>query len=124
MATKIRRATITCGTAVAGVANVSWDDEVRENRDQADDEDHGDPVITGFGGSGTIELLSGKIASGYGTASLVASYKEITVANGVETPVTKTATFTKPVFACGANIPAEGIGKVNVKFTYGKCTLA
>lgn len=124
MAKRIRRATLSCGAAVAGLANVQWDDEVREDRTQADDEDHGDPVIMGYGGSGSIELLAGHVASGYATSNLVATYKEIEVVSGVETPVSRTATFSKVVFASGASIGSENRGSVNVKFTYGKCTVA
>lgn len=122
MAKRIRRGTVVCGAQIPGLVNAQWDDDVREDRTQADDEEAGDPVIMGYGGSGSLEFTAGHVPSGYATSALVISYKELEVVNGVETPVSRTTTFTKVVFSAGGNVSSENRGATNVKFTYGKST--
>ncbi len=124
MSTKIRSGTINVsGSSLTGMARVQWDDELEVNRDQADEELSGQPVIMRKGGRGTIEMMSGAVATGYAT-SMVLTYKEITVAGGVESSATKTATWTSVTVAAGGNVQAGARGARNYAFEYATCTVA
>ena len=124
MASRIRRGTLSVnGSDVGDVANMEWTDANEFDRSKADEEFSGVPVEMGRGGSGSFTLLSGYVATGYKTA-LVITYKEISVAAGVETPVTKTATFTKVTLNAGGSVPAEGRGEMRASFDYATCTVA
>lgn len=120
MSGRIRRGTLSVnGSPRANVANMQWDDNHEFDRSKGDNEMHGIPVQMSEGGSGSFELLAGNVPSGYGTANMVYTYKEVSVATGVETVTDKTVTFTEVTFVTGGNVPADGKGSRAVKFDYG-----
>lgn len=117
MAKRMRRATITCGSAVAGARNVKVTDKSEYNGDRADDEAGGvfvrmteGPYEIGF------ELLArdANISTGY-KASLVVTGKEITVANAAETSVNKVWTLTDGYLVQDADLPIDGPGRIAVR---------
>ena len=124
MAKRIHQGLLTIGSQLSGVSVVEWDDSFDEDRSRADQEETGDPIITGKKGSGRITMLEGNIASGHasgGAMSLV--YTEKTYAAGVESTTTKTAAFTKVTINGGGSVPAEGRGERRYSFNYGICTI-
>ena len=124
---KIRRGKITGlnGGIVADVANFQWDDKFEFDRKKVDDEFSGKPVLMSKEGSGSFELLSGSVASGYATTSLVFTYKEIAVTAGVETTTTKTATFADVTINQGGSVDNDsGPGSIKIGFEYSTCTIA
>jgi hypothetical protein len=113
----MRRATITCGAAVAGVRNVKLTDKSEYNGDRADDEASGTfvrmtegPYDIGF------EMLArdSNITTGY-KASLVVTGKEISVANATETSVSKTWTLSNGYLVVDADLPIDGPGRIPVR---------
>jgi len=124
MAKRIRRGTLTVGTAVSDVSNFEWNDAHEFDRSRADDEFSGVPVEMSRAGSGSFTLLAGSVATGYATSSVVFTYKEVSVAAGVETVTQYTATFTDVTFNQGGNVPAEGRGEKRISFDYSTCTIA
>lgn len=127
MAAKIRRGKITTGggAPTADVLNFQWDDKVEFDRKAVDDQLAGKPVMMKKGGSGSFDILSGLIASGYATASMVFTYYEIAVAAGVETSTSKTATFSDVTFNTGGNVDNDaGPGSGKVTFEYSTVVLA
>ncbi|MDD5705432.1 MAG: hypothetical protein PHR35_05870 [Kiritimatiellae bacterium] len=124
MSARIRRGTLkVSGSDVADVANFDWNDADEFDRSKGDEEMSGTPVHMSQAGSGSFTLLSGYVATGYKTA-MVLTYNEISVAAGEETPVVKTATFTKVTVNAGGSVPAEGRGEMRVSFDYATCTVA
>ena len=121
---RIRRAIVSHGTQVLGLANIEFNDNNTFDRSNADNQYSGKPIETIRAGSGTLEFLYGGIGTGYATSNLVATYYEVSQTNGVETVSTKTATFADCTFNRGFNIPAEGVGRVKVAFDYSTCTIA
>lgn len=124
MAKRIRRGTLNTGASVSNLAELSWDDAYEFDRSRADNEFSGTPVEMSRQGSGTVKLLAGSITGGYQTASWVFTYYEVEVTNGVESVVSKTATFTNVTCNRGGSVPAEGRGEITIKFDYATCTLA
>jgi len=122
MASRIRRGTLTVGAGVSNVAELSWDDNCEFDRSKGDEEMYGTPVEMSRGGSGTAKLLAGTIAKGYQTNNWVFAYKEVTVASGVETVVTKTLTFYGVTTNTGGTVGAEGAGSITIKFDYSYST--
>jgi hypothetical protein len=124
MASRIRRGTLTVGSGVPNLANVDWQDNREFDRSKGDEEMSGTPVEMSRGGSGTITLLAGAISSGYATSNVVVRYNQVSVANGVETVVQKTVTFTGVTFNQGGTVPAEGRGEKKISFDYSTSTEA
>ena len=124
MAARIRRGTLDVNGAVANVANFEWTDAWEFDRSRADDEFSGTPVLMSKGGSGSLTLLAGSIATGYQTSDWVFTYNEVAVAAGVETVTQYTATFTQVTTNTGGTVPAEGKGEIRVSFEYAECTVA
>ena len=124
MSTKIRSGALSVsGASVSGMANVRWDDELEVNRDPADDELSGQPVIMQKRGRGSAEIFSGSIATGYATSmSLV--YTEVTVAGGVESTTSKTVTWTDVTISAGGNVQAGARGARNYSFEYATSAVA
>jgi hypothetical protein len=124
MGSRIRRGTLSIGTAVSNVSNFQWNDAHEFDRSKADNEFSGTPVEMSRSGSGSFTLLAGTVPTGYATASAVLTYNEVSVAAGVETVAQKTATFTDVTFNQGGSVPAEGRGEISVSFDYSTCTIA
>lgn len=122
MSKRIRRAVISGGPSVSGLANLEWNDAHDFDRSQGDDEMSGTPIEMARKGAGTLTLLEGYVATGYGTADLVGTYKEIELVDGVESEVEKTVTFTDPTYNAGGSVPAEGKGEIRCAFDYSTCT--
>jgi hypothetical protein len=121
MADRIRRGTLKIGDAdQAAVANMQWNDAHEFDRSQADDEASGDPVEMSRGGSATLTLLAGYIPTGHaaGGASVVYTYKKVSVTAGVETVYSCAVTFTDCYFNTGGSVPAEGRGEIRCSFDY------
>lgn len=117
MAKRTRRGTLTVGSAVPGLVDLTWDDAYEFDRTRADDEYYGVPVMMSKSGSASVALLAGAIPSGYATSNPVFVYTEIEQAGGVETKVTKTVTFFHATFNAGGNF-GDGAGRKNVKMDY------
>lgn len=124
MGKRIRRGKLTVGTEVADVSGFDWNDAYEFDRSPANDEFSGTPVEMKRGGSGTLTLLAGTIASGYQTNNWVYAYTEVQVIAGAESTVTKTATFTGVTVNRGASVPAEGKGEVKIAFDYSTSAVA
>jgi hypothetical protein len=122
MANRIRRGTLVVGSAVSNVANFEWTDADDVDRSKGDLEMSGKPIVMRQAGSGSFTLLAGSVASGYATSDPVFSYKEIALSSGVESPTTKTVTFTKVTFNQGGSVPAEGRGEKRISFDYATAT--
>ena len=119
---KIRRGTVGAAT---NVKNVDWNDSYEFDRTAVDNEMSGKPVEMKRGGSGSLTLTAGSIASGYSAADLVITYKEVSVAAGVETETEKTATFTDVTFNTGGSIDNDaGPGEIRISFDYATSALA
>lgn len=110
-------------SAVTGVSQINYDNADDYDRSRGDDQMYGDPVRMEQKGSGTIELLGGLVPNCY-DQDIVAKYVEVTVANGAETVVERTATFKKCTINPGANVPAGSAGKVSAKFDFAYVTVA
>lgn len=124
MAKRIRRGTLTIGTAISNVSNMEWNDQKEFDRSQGDNEFSGTPIEMKRAGSGTFTLLAGSIPSGYATSDPVLTYNEVSVVAGVETVVTKSVTFTQVTVNQGGSVPAEGKGEKKISFDYATSTEA
>jgi hypothetical protein len=124
MAKRIRRGLLTVGSSVPNLANLDWNDSHEFDRSKGDEEFSGKPVEMSRSGSGSFELLAGHIATGY-AATAVFVYKEVDIneTTGVETVVSKTATFTDVTINQGGNVPAEGRGSRRFAFEYATCAV-
>ena len=124
MAKRIHQGALTLGGAQAGMALVEWDDAPDVDRSRGDNETAGDPIITGWKGSGRITMLEGHIASGHASGGAMSlAYTEKTYAAGVESTATKTAAFTKVTISGGGSVGAEGRGECRYSFEYGLCSV-
>lgn len=118
---RIRRGTLSAGSAVPNLVNMEWNDNHEVDRTPSDLQFTGEPICMRKGGSGTIELLAGKIDSGYATADVVLTYKEVSLDGGVESTTDKTATFSGVTFNQGGSVPSEGAGRKRISFEYSSC---
>jgi len=118
MANRIRRGTLAVGSAVSNVANFEWTDADDVDRSKGDLEMSGKPILMRQSGSGSFPLLAGSVADP------VFSYNEVALSAGVETPTTKTVTFTKVTFNQGGSVPAEGRGEKRISFDYATAAQA
>lgn len=123
MSGRLRGATLSAnGGTKSGVANIDFSDAREFDRSQGDNEMFGTPVEMKRGGSGSIEMLAGNIPSGYATGTLIATTSEVTVANGVETSVTRTVTFYDVTFNSGGAFLPGSRGSRKISFEYSYCT--
>jgi hypothetical protein len=101
---------------ISGARNFSFDEPHELNSDRADDEASGDIVLMSAGPFPVrFELLAHdtNCVTGY-VKTMVATGKEITVANGAESSANKTYTFSDGYIKVGADFPTDGAGRLPV----------
>lgn len=109
------------GTPVTGVKTISWKSNNEYNRDPADTQLHGDPVLVKEGGTFSVEMKSGKFPACY-DAAIVVVYDEVVVTAGVETITNKTVTLNHCTCNPGYDIGAATAGKHTIDGELGDVT--
>lgn len=105
------------GTLATGVKKVTWKTNDEYNRDAADAELHGSPVLVKQAGTFQVEMKAGKFPACY-DVDIVVIHMEIVVNAGVETSTDKTTTLHHCTANAGYDVPAAAAGNVTID---GEC---
>jgi len=114
--------TVTVGGApVTGVKKITWKSNDEYNRDAADTELHGSPVLVKQAGTFSVEMKSGKFPTCY-DADLVVVYDEVAITAQVEQITNKTVTLHHCTVNPGYDVGAAAAGNHTVDGECGDIT--